>query len=264
VRSEAETGQPTIRRAKTSTTITRGVRPCPRQCSRIEERQRRNAAGWPAVTMLMVVIDRLERMAPRARAPQVRLRLLLFTGGETDVADSGDAEPLEVRVGVGHTYGKTERLRSVLPAGLPIELRHEAPRHQDAEAAVGLLALAAHYGADSRECLVGHHHFVDPSAQAVVRIKPRAAAPEHLRLGTLRQDPARLDSPWRLRLMTPSASLALPEGEVLWMSIHAFRQTRKCNAFCHLDNPRGTATAGFENIRGQLQTRQRGQDWRDR
>jgi len=79
--------------------------------------------------MLMVVIDRLERMAPRARAPQVRLRLLLFTGGETDVADSGDVGPLEVRVGVGHTYGKTERLRSVLPAGLPIELRHEAPRH---------------------------------------------------------------------------------------------------------------------------------------
>jgi hypothetical protein len=33
--------------------------------------------------MLMVVIDWPERMAPRARAPQVRLRLLLFTGGET-------------------------------------------------------------------------------------------------------------------------------------------------------------------------------------
>jgi hypothetical protein len=36
----------------------------------------------------------------------------------------------------------------------------------------------------------------------VRRIKPRAAARQHLRLGKLRQDPARRDSSWRLRLVT--------------------------------------------------------------
>jgi hypothetical protein len=42
----------------------------------------------------------------------------------------------------------------------------------------------------------------------VRRIKPRAAAPEHLRRGKLRQDPARFDSPWRLGLITEDGDRA--------------------------------------------------------
>jgi hypothetical protein len=54
------------------------------------------------------------------------------------------------------------------------------------------------------------------------------------------------------------------EVEVLWISIHAVGQTRKCNQFRRLGDRRVTEIAEFENIREHLRGRFAKQEARDR